>query len=1180
MRKQPPPTNVFAERAKSLRDDARFGDLFSTNADNHVTLTLWLLELEGPAGARDARLLWGWVVRARDSGNLRWSTQREKNWSAQNEDRTRCRHARLSLTATPAAIERLLISLGNGCELSQAATAAGVPNPSTFASLRLAATTTEVAERFVLGPVRFLTAGQGSAGIAKNRRPLTSPSDHSAFCAAVCRLHKPTLWHKIDASEPLVGGDDIARNSLAYLESETGLEFRGVDARRLGDIEWISAPATDLNENNYVDVTLDPACEENNEVFVQAFTVTVRPGPLAAGTPILLRCRLYENQDVVEDKCLSTKVGDAPLRIATPTHLSRFLITIWKTEEGSVWYEKDTFLTRQISIGMGLMGLGGTLSTEWSRAITKTYAKAKQRLENLNKISQIHYSTTQIGAESALEGAERDMKNFADGLFPTRSGAKFFEKGWFSNAGVEFVTWFRQQTEASDIRAFVLLDPFFDDVGLTEFFSRAKNTAVEYIAITNSQVASFDDTSPEGTKSSRRDRLLQAFSSLEPLFDSLNITVFDVNKQSSGPPATTQVFHDRYLLIYGAEAELLRGFHLSNSIQGATKKAPLLITPIPTDTLPKVAEYVAALKEGDSKNSNVIDTIVVEKLVSSADRRKKRASARPLTLGLDFFAELLGNAHHAALSWRAPHDTICVRAFYLFEKYGKEHGFHVDDWLAAESALTLQHAGLLSDSGTFIVTDDISANLPRFVERLASDATAFARWWGPFCNWRSRLEGSDDSVTTALAQKAAELLLKWQAFVINLPRHPPPYGTKGTPPTQETLIAVSTILSNFDDGLRIGKHFDSYRPHYGAEPRIQRTLGDIAVTSAGALVKIAEELVTALPTKALETANAPECASLAPVIAPLLSILAEYVHAGDDALLQQMLKSSRPSFRAIAGQSIIRRHHGADEIAHRLAPLPSKERLYVLAERVSDLRVEANRNNNTETAEVTRQLNDIYPVIVAYWPTGMTAEELKRTVDRLGGPGVGAWAPSTLNNVLAPLVTTGKLSWIDIAKLWGDILLDNLKKLESALERPSSDRVATEVESPVSSHVFYLGNDLPLSQAFAMSLVRLVATDRQQWVNNLENLAKIAGATLRRPFVRSRSYSAWAAARDILDWLSSIAGLVLLHGEQLPAQEKEVWRAARERDLTLVESVPAGHNSALSSFRERVSTALTNRSNA
>ncbi|KEH15285.1 hypothetical protein MTR_1510s0010 [Medicago truncatula] len=61
--------------------------------------------------------------------------------------------------------------------------------------------------------------------------------------------------------------------------------------------------------------------------------------------------------------------------------------------------------------------------------------------------------------------------------------------------------------------------------------------------------------------------------------------------------------HDRYILVMGSDGLPVAGFNLSNSFQKAAENYPLLVTPIPADTLLKVEQYKSALlKETQAGN--------------------------------------------------------------------------------------------------------------------------------------------------------------------------------------------------------------------------------------------------------------------------------------------------------------------------------------------------------------------------------------------------------------------------------------------------------------------------------------------------------------------------------------------------------------------------------------------------
>jgi hypothetical protein len=112
--------------------------------------------------------------------------------------------------------------------------------------------------------------------------------------------------------------------------------------------------------------------------------------------------------------------------------------------------------------------------------------------------------------------------------------------------------------------------------------------------LTNAQTVSKDDD-PTGDGPSRAVRINAACELLSDFLGRIRFRILDLRSKGGG---RDQLFHDRYVLVFSTDGGLKKGYHLSNSIQGATKKSPLLVTPIPTDVLERVGAYVGGLMEG------------------------------------------------------------------------------------------------------------------------------------------------------------------------------------------------------------------------------------------------------------------------------------------------------------------------------------------------------------------------------------------------------------------------------------------------------------------------------------------------------------------------------------------------------------------------------------------------------
>ncbi|MHC5719205.1 MAG: VPA1262 family N-terminal domain-containing protein, partial [Nostoc sp.] len=180
-----------------------------------------------------------------------------------------------------------------------------------------------------------------------------------------------------------------------------------------------------------------------------------------------------------------------------------------------------------------------------------------------------------------------EMIRFTQRLFPEPSGGGFFPKGWCGDepgSRLRFFEWLQSLTKNTTASKILIIDPYFGRSGITELIARAEATDTEYVVLTNTQVKSDDDLPElESGKDKleeplRATELKQVCKQLELLLNNLKFWLFDLRSKEGGK---TQLFHDRYILVFDESGYIITGYHLSNSLQGATRKHPLLITPIP-----------------------------------------------------------------------------------------------------------------------------------------------------------------------------------------------------------------------------------------------------------------------------------------------------------------------------------------------------------------------------------------------------------------------------------------------------------------------------------------------------------------------------------------------------------------------------------------------------------------------
>lgn len=183
-----------------------------------------------------------------------------------------------------------------------------------------------------------------------------------------------------------------------------------------------------------------------------------------------------------------------------------------------------------------------------------------------------------------------------------KSNSLFFPK-WEQGEGsgrVSFVKWFSQVLDEDPNSTIYLFDPYFEDVGL-KLLAINTNKNLKYIIYTTD----FD-------VDSRIDRLKKECEILHGSLKELDLKIYVFPDKS---------FHDRYIIVDKSKCV---GYHLSNSLQMTCKSHPMLVTPIPEDTLVDLINYSEnfvsqqiekyKLQENKSNNSdfllyNTVDTV-------------------------------------------------------------------------------------------------------------------------------------------------------------------------------------------------------------------------------------------------------------------------------------------------------------------------------------------------------------------------------------------------------------------------------------------------------------------------------------------------------------------------------------------------------------------------------------------
>lgn len=369
-----------------------------------------------------------------------------------------------------------------------------------------------------------------------------------------------------------------------YLRKQTGLPF---DERfdHVGNLEIVIVP--DRDEAGHPLLELD---WEKGAPFHQK--VKVRKELMEAGDVLTINIICTENnRKVVDllDRINVDDVEDVEKRYAIKECPDRINIKIWRQRGDDVIVLTDTmyYLLKSIHVSMGVMGAEMRVKTEWLDDIRKNLPKKKEKdleeAETFDRTEREHFT---IGEKITRRRARR---------IRIKGNDEFFPKGWDSvneeQGMLSFLGWFKQKAQGA-MRIF-LQDPYFEDVAM--YFIASADISSEYTVLTQTQLKTKPDGTSdkvkEGEERKRRSKIVEGIKLNPRMYAPMKLVVKDL-------PITHNTLHDRYLVFdYGERVE---AYTLSNSLQGATNKQPLLVTQIGDNAFEKVSAHIAeVLKRED-----------------------------------------------------------------------------------------------------------------------------------------------------------------------------------------------------------------------------------------------------------------------------------------------------------------------------------------------------------------------------------------------------------------------------------------------------------------------------------------------------------------------------------------------------------------------------------------------------
>ena len=535
--------------------------------------------------------------------------------------------AKLSLYNSPKTIVKIINDLFNGKSLCESLDISQINFSKINFDLQL-----QTDKRKSIFKVRPIIFNETNTLISRNfydKASLNSPYQNvPSFSLTINNLDKQSLF-KNDKHQYFENWKRALMSILNHLEDETSLPFSKSGCIRLGNIEFINTQCSNEYYINHVSFNnIKREIEVNNRKIASSneVEVIIKPNKHTENKQLIINCFLTNGGQVILDECkelVHEKDNEVKVVFSSKEQIGKISVSIWKKDKDNyqIWYKHPTVLLRYISSSIGMVGMAGKVKSEWLDVIAKSNKKTENDIREAEKISKSSYTTMSIG-DNDLDPwvkTDREFYDLVDKINPKKSESRFFPKGWDDedkkHGAISFLKWFKDISDKA--QHVVIQDPFFDTLGL-DFLSRTTKSATKFSILTCTQVNSFDDdiaSDSDISEPNRAKRLKYFIRNYPSLFDSLNIKINDLRSTGGGDK---NILHDRYILIF-ENGELSKGFHLSNSIQGATKNHPLLITSIPIDVLIQVDSHLnEIINNADNKKD-----IELIQLFNSENSRKK-----------------------------------------------------------------------------------------------------------------------------------------------------------------------------------------------------------------------------------------------------------------------------------------------------------------------------------------------------------------------------------------------------------------------------------------------------------------------------------------------------------------------------------------------------------------------------
>lgn len=553
------------DRLDSISSDRRMARLFDKQYGEYCVLEMWLMQLKQKKEV-ETRMIYARILPFTYANN-EWSARKDDHFKKIDEYEVQL--LKVSLYFSVDKTKRLVEMFCQGDSIEVISNELQLKITEEFIQ-RFGTVPIFNPHNITIQPILHLP----SSSFYKWKLTHTSLVDkYSVDNASIINLEKD---HLFDVDNTY--SEKLANCILEKLKDDTNIDFPKYKIPHLGNLELLVFPWLD-----------EKACQLfyiKDSGDIKSVILHLNPHKSLLNSILSISIKLLHDEKICCMRKWDIEIQEQK-EIKLEFEIPEIYLPIRDKIEIEIWniYGDSTFPSylwaypyiRHANIGTIINEGEVTVQDDW--LAEGVHNKDKQRVNKVSKIARQnnHLGVSKVGGRIADSWINIDQR-LQKKIYPDQS--KNILKGGFfkryqeedGTGRLELTEWLRDLFIKHPNHEIFWYDPYMEDVGIT-LLNLFSDHASNYTII----------TTLSETPTARIDKLKRACDQWEQQYGNPNLQIIGISPED---------LHDRMILIRNKNKTIIVGYHLSNSIQNANKNFPLLITPIPMETLKQVDKYI------------------------------------------------------------------------------------------------------------------------------------------------------------------------------------------------------------------------------------------------------------------------------------------------------------------------------------------------------------------------------------------------------------------------------------------------------------------------------------------------------------------------------------------------------------------------------------------------------------